>query len=67
MKEKQCKHKTYRGTRSKEHTVAPDISGAVRLACCDTLFFGSHALLLFTAAFADTGTLRCIARAPSFL
>jgi hypothetical protein len=32
MKEKQRQHKTYRGTRSNEHTVAPDISGAVRFS-----------------------------------
>lgn len=30
MKEKQCRLETYRGTLPNEHTVAPDISGAVR-------------------------------------
>lgn len=44
----------------------PRYFGSGQIVCSGTLFNGSHALLLFTAAFADTGTLRRIAQAPSF-
>ena len=49
-----------------ELTVAPDFSGAVRLVHVRYTALGSHALLLFTAAFAVTEALRCIAWTPCF-